>query len=506
MKKELRWYDHFALNAYWLGQSFVSGVLTPILAPYLVLLFAPEAQKNTYLSIVRVIGLAVAILVQPLAGYLSDRSTSKWGRRRPFIVIGAALNSLCVILMVISPKFGSLADNAPKVINGVLLGFIVLIIATILSQFVSNIAHGALQGLIPDLVPEKQRGFSSGTKAVFELLPSLLILAFGIGSLVDKGYVLLVGFIMAAVLLLTMLVTVLAAKEEPSTAKIESKFGETFLRILALTVLFVAITQVAVWLVKQGGNFVATLSLFPQILIVGLVGLLGMAGAIFLGVYYGARIGIGKEAKAQSSFIWWVVNRLLFLAAIGSIQGFAFYFLQDVLKIDKAGFMTTLLMGVVALFLLPSALIGGKLADKVGKKRLVVYAGIIAAVGAFLLVLSGFLANTGVLHLPQAAYVAMVMVSGCIIGTGTGTFMATNWALGTDLVPPAEAGKFLGISNLAGAGAGIVGQGIGGPLADFFNGLLPGLGYLVIFFIYAVLFLLSVVSLVKVKTPSEKVA
>ena len=38
MKKELRWYDHFALNAYWLGQSFVSGVMTPILTPWLVLL------------------------------------------------------------------------------------------------------------------------------------------------------------------------------------------------------------------------------------------------------------------------------------------------------------------------------------------------------------------------------------------------------------------------------------------------------------------------------------
>ncbi len=30
MKKDLRWYNHFALNAYWLGQSFVSGVMTPI--------------------------------------------------------------------------------------------------------------------------------------------------------------------------------------------------------------------------------------------------------------------------------------------------------------------------------------------------------------------------------------------------------------------------------------------------------------------------------------------
>lgn len=501
MNKKLRWYDHFAINAYWLGQSFISGVTTPILLPYLILYFAPEAEKNTYLSTVRVIGLAVAILVQPLAGYLSDRSKSKWGRRRPFIFIGALLNSLCVILMSASPLFGSLKDPNPQLMLGVTIGFIVLIAATILSQFVSNIAQGALQALIPDLIPEDQRGFSSGTKSVFELLPSLLILAFGIGALVDKGYVVQVGVIMAVVLVITMLITIFAAKEKPSTETLEGKFSETFLRILGLTALFVGVTQLLVWLVKWGGKAVGSLSMAPQVIIVGLAGLAAMAGAIFIGVYYGARLGIGSEARKQSSFVWWVINRLLFLAAIGSIQGFAFYFLQDVLRVEKAGFVTTLLMGAVALFLLPSALIGGRLADKMGKKKLVTYSGYIAAAGSFLLVLVGFLASGNMLQLPQNGYIALVIICGCIIGIGTGTFMATNWALGTDLVPAKDAGKFLGISNLAGAGAGIVGQGIGGPLADFFNLLSPGAGYLVIFTIYAFLFLLSVVSLAKVHTP-----
>jgi MFS-type transporter involved in bile tolerance (Atg22 family) len=77
--------------------------------------------------------------------------------------------------------------------------------------------------------------------------------------------------------------------------------------------------------------------------------------------------------------------------------------------------------------------------------------------------------------------------------------MATNWALGTDLAPSQEAGRYLGISNLAGAGAGIVGTGIGGPMADFLNGLRPGIGYLVIFALYGVLFLLSIAALTRVK-------
>ena len=73
--------------------------------------------------------------------------------------------------------------------------------------------------------------------------------------------------------------------------------------------------------------------------------------------------------------------------------------------------------------------------------------------------------------------------------------MTINWSLGTNLVPPEEAGRFLGISNLAGAGAGMIGYGIGAPVADYLNGITPGLGYIATFAAYGVLFALSTLSL-----------
>ena len=73
--------------------------------------------------------------------------------------------------------------------------------------------------------------------------------------------------------------------------------------------------------------------------------------------------------------------------------------------------------------------------------------------------------------------------------------MTPNWAMGTSLVPPEEAGRYLGISNLAGAGAGMIGAGIGGPVADYLNLSTPGLGYFAIFTAYTILFALSTVSL-----------
>jgi len=94
---------------------------------------------------------------------------------------------------------------------------------------------------------------------------------------------------------------------------------------------------------------------------------------------------------------------------------------------------------------------------------------------------------------------AIVYVAGSIIGLATGLFMTANWALGTDLVPAGEAGRYLGISNLAGAGAGIVGSGIGGLVADAINHYYMGLGYFAIFAAYAVLFGLSSVALIWVR-------
>jgi len=210
-----------------------------------------------------------------------------------------------------------------------------------------------------------------------------------------------------------------------------------------------------------------------------------MALSVFAGVYLGSWVGIGREARRQTAFIWWVINRLLFLAAVTAIQGFILYFLQDAILLEDATGKTQVLLVLLGAFLVPSALLGGALSDRIGRRRLVAASGLVAAGGTVILLFSNSFVQ--------------VLVSGCLVGVGVGLFMATNWALGTDLVPPEEAGRYLGISNLAGAGAGIVGTGIGGPMADAFNELGEGLGYQVTFALYAALFLLSVLALTRVR-------
>ena len=103
---------------------------------------------------------------------------------------------------------------------------------------------------------------------------------------------------------------------------------------------------------------------------------------------------------------------------------------------EEASSLTGTLTSVIGLFIIITAIFSGWIANWVGRRRLVLISGIVAALGNVLLLVT--------IWVPQ---LAIVYVAGTIIGIATGLFMTANWALGTDLVPPGEAGRYLGISE-----------------------------------------------------------
>jgi MFS family permease len=509
MMRKLRWHELITLNTFWFGSNLVSGTLTPLLLPYLVALFVPAEQKNTYYSYIRVSSLAVAMLVQPATGLLSDRSTHPAGRRRPYMLGGMVATVLFLGVIGASPAFMGEPLQGP-LFGGILVAYLVLWAGVILFQSAANVTSGGALGLIPDLVPEDQRGVASGAKALLEFLPAMVI-AIGIllnDWLVEQEWasayariwnsipsqVMVIAAVLAGGYLLATLVTLLTVREQPLDEKPAGGVREPLMRLLALTTIFVATSQVAIRLVGLFGDQLARLgaTIGIQVVAIGLAGLAAMAASVFVGVYLGAWVGIGQKARQQRSFIWWVVNRLLFLAGVGSIQSFALYFLGDVTGIANPAGATAQLLIVSAVFLVLAVLTGGYLADRIGRKPMVALSSLIAAAGTLVMLIS--------------KSVPSVLAGAGVLGMGAGAFMASNWALGTDLVPSDEAGHYLGISNLAGAGAGIVGAGIGGPLADAFNAFQPGLGYQVIFALYGALFLVSALVLFKVKVPEGAAA
>ena len=127
--KTLHWYNFITINLFWLGLNFRSNAVYNIFMPYLVIAFAPEALRNTAFGEMRTAGLVIAMLVQPAMGILSDRSTSRFGRRRPFIFVGVLLDLLFLLLLTLAWDYWS------------------LLVVILLTQVSSNISHGALQGL-----------------------------------------------------------------------------------------------------------------------------------------------------------------------------------------------------------------------------------------------------------------------------------------------------------------------------------------------------------------------
>src|SRR4030065_128126 len=106
--KRLRWYDLLTVNLFWLGLNIRNTAVGSFFMPYLVDVYAPADWKNTALSIMRTAGLIIAMLVQPAAGLISDRSTSRFGRRRPFILIGTMLDLVFLAAIGLSWSYLSL--------------------------------------------------------------------------------------------------------------------------------------------------------------------------------------------------------------------------------------------------------------------------------------------------------------------------------------------------------------------------------------------------------------
>ena len=480
MTRLARWYDYITFNVYFFGLTTLSQTMG-LVTPLLVQQFVGEAHKATYYGTFRLFTLMVALLAQALMGLLSDRSTISWGRRRPFILIGTVITATLTILIGFTVGMEGMT------------GFWILFSIGLVQAVASNMGQAAEQGIIPDLVPDEKRGRFSGVKALLEIPLPLILVAFTVGKLVSKGNIWAGLLVAAGVLVIAMLLTMLVP--EKSINEAPPMDWEPLVRLLAMTGVFTFIILGSGQLVRFISGLLTEIT-SPTMLffVMGLFGLVGMLTAVALGVWLSVRISIGNKAKENPSFTWWVINRLAFLVGAVNLSTFAIYFLQARLGYEKvaAAAPASKLILFVGLFILISTLPAGWLTDRFGERRMVAIAGLVAVAGTII-----------ALSIPS---LPVIYVGGCIIGVSAGLFYTANWALGTLLVPKEEAGRYLGISNLAGAGAGAVGAYIGGPIADFVTAQVPqiaGFGYVLIFTIYGILFLFSVIALTQVKEIRE---
>lgn len=192
------------------------------------------------------------------------------------------------------------------------------------------------------------------------------------------------------------------------------------------------------------------------------------------------------DFRANTSYWFLIALRFVFLFGIYGVQRFAQNFIFDVIHPVNAALETGIIMGTLTVFLLGFAALAGWLNDKF-KSRVIMIA-------------SAFLTAVGCILLSFARSRLTLMGFGAIIGAGMGLFLTSNWALANRLAPPDEAGKYIGLTNIATAGAGAL-AGLLGPIIDQMNSAKTGAfqGYTFLFFLGAGCALLSLIFLKWIK-------
>jgi len=142
------------ISLYWLGLTAIDGAVGLFIQNRVN--FGPFAvdplEVGRVLFLLSIPVAVISILVQPTVGSISDYTVSRWGRRKPYIVIGSLLD---VVFLV-----GIATSNTI-----LMLGAFAALLAVS-----TNIARGPFQGYVPDLVPEHQVGLASAMVGLMQIL------------------------------------------------------------------------------------------------------------------------------------------------------------------------------------------------------------------------------------------------------------------------------------------------------------------------------------------------
>ncbi|PIE48080.1 MAG: MFS transporter [Flavobacteriales bacterium] len=166
------------------------------------------------LSLFWIVAPLTGLIVQPIIGHYSDQTWTRLGRRRPYFLVGAILAAIGLILL---PRADLFTAFLPALWVGA--GFLMIMDASF------NIAMEPFRALVADMLPSDQRtlGFSIQTvligvgAVIGSWLPYVLTNWFGVSNVAEAGQVPLntiLSFIIgAAVLIITILITVVTTKE-----------------------------------------------------------------------------------------------------------------------------------------------------------------------------------------------------------------------------------------------------------------------------------------------------
>jgi len=186
----------------------VPGLLLPTQITNIV---GKDASVGAF-GLIATIGAFAAMIAQPIAGLVSDRTRSRFGRRAPWMVAGGLLGGLSLVFMG--------ASNSIVQVG----------IAWVMIQVCYNFAQGPLSAILPDRVP-------SGARGTFSSLSGLGLMVGALGgsiagamflSNVATGYLVFAGFALIVLVLFVVFNPDRSNKGEPKPPFSLGAFLRTF--------------------------------------------------------------------------------------------------------------------------------------------------------------------------------------------------------------------------------------------------------------------------------------
>jgi MFS family permease len=313
------------------------------------------------LALVAGIAALLAVFGNPFFGKMSDRTSSRLGMRRPWMVIGLVGGSLGILVVALAPSIA------------------VVLVGWCLAQLFFNALLAAMVAVLPDQVPAAQRGLVAGVLGVCTPIASVS------GTFLVK---LFTGSQLAMFLA-------------------PCAIGGFFILLFAVTLddRRLARADKPAWSLRE---FARTFYVNP---------------------------------RKNPDFAWAFASRFMFVLAYAFLVTYQAYYLLDKIGSAKAEvpqqiFLGTLVQSVVVV---AASLVGGKLSDRTGRRKIfVLTASVVYGAALFVIAIAsnfnGFL------------------VGMAIGGLGFGIYVAVDLALVVDVLPDKDsAAKDLGVFNMAGA-------------------------------------------------------
>ncbi|MDP9980692.1 MFS family permease [Pseudarthrobacter oxydans] len=365
-----------------------------------------EADKEAILALVTGAGAAVSLVANPLFGAFSDRTTSRLGRRVPWVLFGAILGAAALIALA----------GAPNVAIMALLWCLV--------QAGCNGAYAAVTAAIPDRVPVVQRGTVGGLAAMGQTVG--ILIGAVIAAAVTGNFA--AGYLFCAVALLAGVVLYFFKSDDvPLPAGARPPFS----------------------LAGFAKGFWISPVLYPD-------------------------------------FAWAWLTRLLVNIGNHMVTLYLLFFLKDAVHLQETQgiapeFGVLILTGLYAVMVMVTSVVGGRLSDRMGKRKpLVIISSVIIAAASLIL---AFAPNwTGAL------------LGASVLGIGFGCYLAVDFALITQVLPTSlSRGKDLGVLNVANSLPQVLAPLIAFPFVTLWG------GYVSLYVAAAVIGLLGAVFVVKIK-------